>query len=234
MHTKNDNRIKWKLCILAVTAMLTLSACGAGGDQTPTPGIEAIYTAAAQTIAAQQATLQAQIPPTTTPSPTLFPTLAPATTQPSLFGSPSPTSAAGGGAVGCDNSIYVSDVTIPDGTTMTPGQTFTKTWKVQNNGTCPWSTSYKLTFVTGAAMGGTSAAVPGAVQAGQQGQLSVDLTAPTAPGNYTGNWRMQNDKGEFFGTYLTVVITVSSVTATAPTATTAPATSTPETPTATP
>ena len=35
----------------------------------------------------------------------------------------------------CDNSIYISDVTIPDYTTVAAGQTFVKTWMFQNTGT---------------------------------------------------------------------------------------------------
>lgn len=234
MRMKNDNKIKYKFCVLGIVAMLALSACGSAADQTPTPGLEAIYTAAAQTIAAQQATLQAQVPPTVTPSATLFPTLPPPTAQSSLLNAASPTSSTGG-AVGCDNSVYINDVTIPDGTVMTPGQTFTKTWLVLNNGTCAWNTTYKFNFISGEAMGSSSVAVPSAVPAGQQVQLSVDLTAPTTAGDYTGWWKLQNDKGEYFGNGYSVVIKVSGATATstAPTNTPATATNTSETPTAT-
>lgn len=227
MRMKNDNQMKYKLCALALAATLAFSACGPSADNTPTPGIDAIYTAAAQTIAAQQATLQAQITPTETPSLTPSPTSPPPAPQLSLLNTASPTPSTGG-AVGCDNSIFVKDVTVPDGTVMTPGQTFTKTWLVLNNGTCAWSTSYKFNFISGEDMGGGSVAVPSAVSAGQQAQLSVDLTAPTTPGDYTSWWKLQNDKGEYFGNGYYVQITVSGATATA----TAP-TNTPETPTAT-
>jgi hypothetical protein len=40
---------------------------------------------------------------------------------------------------GCTlNMAYVADVTIPDGTVMTPGNAFSKTWRVRNSGTCKW------------------------------------------------------------------------------------------------
>ncbi len=38
----------------------------------------------------------------------------------------------------CDKAQFVSDVTIPDGTVMSPGQKFTKTWSLKNVGTCAW------------------------------------------------------------------------------------------------
>jgi hypothetical protein len=37
-----------------------------------------------------------------------------------------------------DRSIFLSDVTIPDGTVVSPSARFTKTWEVQNVGTVPW------------------------------------------------------------------------------------------------
>ena len=42
-------------------------------------------------------------------------------------------------AGGCDNSAYVSDVTIPDGTEVAPGEAFTKTWALVNTGNCTWN-----------------------------------------------------------------------------------------------
>jgi len=37
-----------------------------------------------------------------------------------------------------DQSIFRADVTIPDGTVMMAGSTFTKVWELQNLGTVPW------------------------------------------------------------------------------------------------
>ena len=36
-----------------------------------------------------------------------------------------------------DSSTYVDD-TIPHGSLMSPGQRFTKTWRIRNSGTVPW------------------------------------------------------------------------------------------------
>jgi hypothetical protein len=35
-------------------------------------------------------------------------------------------------------------VTIPDNTNMVGGTTFTKTWRIGNNGTCVWGPTYSL------------------------------------------------------------------------------------------
>src|ERR1700690_4030842 len=52
----------------------------------------------------------------------------------------------------CNWAQFIADVTIPDGTSVTPGATFTKTWRLKNIGNCTWSTSYALVFSSGTAM----------------------------------------------------------------------------------
>ncbi len=227
--------------VLVASAALALSACGSGqATPTPTFGVEAIYTQAFNTLAAQRATQIALTPPTPAVTSTLFPTLPSASTLPVLpLGNATTSSSSGGGGVGCNNSAYVNDVTIPDGTVLEPGKNFVKTWTVMNNGSCAWDASYKLAFVSGDSMGGTSVPVPLNVPSGQQTPISVSLIAPSTPGDYTGTWQLQNPQGQTFGNIITVVIKVSAAatatsttTAPAPTGTSAP-TGTP-TPTATP
>ncbi len=219
------------LPVLAAALVLTLSACGAKKPEpTPTLSVKALYTAAAETISAQQATQKALTPPTATPTDTPFPTLAPPPTVGpiSLFGTATTSAGGGGGAAGCDGSAYIADVTIPDGTAMLPGKKFTKTWTLMNNGSCAWSASYKLAFLAGDQMGGADAPVPQAVPSGQQINLSVELTAPEAAGSYTGQWQMENASSQRFGNIITVVIKVGAAATNTPGA----ATNTPGTPAA--
>jgi hypothetical protein len=119
---------------------------------------------------------------------------------------------------------------------MTPGQVFTKTWRVRNSGTCAWQTSFELSFTGGERMGGTSGSLSNAIQPGSEVDISVEMTAPDTAGTYRGNWRMVNTEGAFFGDEIYVLIVVGDSTATpttvaSETATTA-ATAT-ETPTST-
>jgi len=127
----------------------------------------------------------------------------------------------------CNNSAYVSDVTIPDNTVMAPGASFVKTWALQNTGTCTWDTSFQLIFVSGSKMGGTSTKLASSVAPSQQVQVSVSLTAPTTAGTFTGYWRLADDQGNVFGESVTVVIKVSSTITSTPTGTLATSTSTP-------
>jgi Ig-like domain-containing protein len=103
-------------------------------------------------------------------------------------------------ASSCDKAQFIQDVTIPDGTSLAPGQAFTKTWRLKNVGTCTWSQSYSLVYVSGDQMGGpTSVPLPTTVNPGATVDLSVNLTAPTEAGNYAGYWMLRNSSAGFFG-----------------------------------
>ncbi|HVM70187.1 MAG TPA: NBR1-Ig-like domain-containing protein [Anaerolineales bacterium] len=191
----------------SIIAVLLLSACGAASTPPPptaTPvDIPAIYTQAAQTVIAQF-TEQA---PTITPTPafTNTPLLPTATVA-----IPTPT------VQKCEDSTFVSDVTIPDNTQMAVNQHFTKTWEVQNTGTCTWITTFYLGFSYGEQMGGP-AKVPfkAAVAVGQTVDVSVNLVVPNKTGKLTGVWSLYDNKGNNFGKLLTVVISVGAANPTA-------------------
>lgn len=119
---------------------------------------------------------------------------------------------------GCtDNMAYVADVTYDDKNMtappqVTPGQSFVKTWRVKNTGTCTWVSGYKLSYAYGntsaASMGGQPVPITSPVAPGATTDLSASLTAPTAPGTYQGFWQMVNDKGTPFGQTIWAGVTV--------------------------
>jgi uncharacterized repeat protein (TIGR01451 family) len=121
----------------------------------------------------------------------------------------------------CDKAAFVSDVTIPDGTVLAAGTSFTKTWRLQNVGSCTWTTSYKLVFAGGDYMGVSASAFNLATSVAPGGtiDLSVNLTAPITVGNFYGYWRLQNASGTNFGvgasgtsTFFVYIKVLSSVT----------------------
>ena len=213
-------------------------------QQIPTLVPAEIDLIAAQTAAAAAtetaALIHPTLRPTLTPFPTQTPVSTPTITPTFIFLLSTPTDTVTPTLTICDDAIYVSDVTIKDGTVESPGQSFVKTWALQNTGSCTWNTGYTLNFVGGTQMGGTNTNIDGSVVPGELMQISVTLTAPTTAGKYTGKWRLNNDSGEFFGETVAVVINVNeNATATpADTATNTPTpgyTSTPSnTPTPTP
>ena len=215
---------------ISLTVGLLLAACGSGAEEaTPTFTVAQIQTEAVATFAAGL-TETALAMPTNTPTETMTPTTT-ATNAPVATNTVAATAVSTIPVGSCEGLAFVSDVTVPDNTTMTPGQQFTKTWRVRNTGTCPWETSFELNFTGGEAMGGSSIGLASVVEPGNEVDLSVDLTAPTTAGTYRANWLMTNAGGTFFGDEIYVQIVVSGAAATS----TPSASSTPTlTPTATP
>ncbi len=230
-------QVHWGFSSAVLFSMgLLLAACGSGLEEaTPTNTVEQIQTEAVATFSAGL-TSTALAMPTETPSPTSTqsPTV---TSSPAVTNTAIPTLGSTVPAATCEGLAFVSDVTIPDNSTLTPGQSFTKTWRVRNNGTCPWQTTFELNFTGGERMEGSSGLLANAIQPGNEVDISVDMTAPDTEGTYRGNWRMTNAAGAFFGDEVYVLIVVESSTATSTpsaTATTAgPASETP-TPSSTP
>jgi hypothetical protein len=92
------------------------------------------------------------------------------------------------------------DVTIPDDTVLQPDQSFTKTWRLQNSGTCTWTTDYAVAFFSGDQMDApASVTLAGDVAPGQSVDIDVDMVAPGKAGKYQGNWKLRNASNVLFG-----------------------------------
>ena len=221
-----------------IGVMLILAGCNFGATPAPAQDINAVNTSIVGTTIAQLSiqftqTALANPSPTTQPTNTVAPTLISVISTVSgaspTFGTPptvsfnitplagftplaSPTKPGAATQVLCDNNVFEGDVTVPDGTVFKPGVDFVKTWAVRNTGTCTWDEGYKLIFYAG-----DKAIDPydfefkkgsDFVSPGEGINFSFKLTAPLAPGDYQGHWKMQNDQGQWFGTFLSVYITV--------------------------
>ncbi len=223
-----------QLVVTIAIAALLASACAGNSTKLEAVDLPAIYTAAALTVeaAATIPVATAMLFNTAEPLPTLTPwSLGIATTSDAAYSSSYASSP-------CDSSAYVSDVTIADGTELTPGSSFTKTWEFLNEGTCAWNSSYSIVFVSGNDMDGSDTSISQSVSPGATAEISVKLTAPDDDGTYTGYWCLANGAGTLFGEKVYVQVAVVDATATStPTATSTSveSTSTPTTqPTAVP
>jgi len=90
-----------------------------------------------------------------------------------------------------DDAILVEDVTYPDNSVLSAGESFTKTWKLQNVGQCNW-TGYTIAFVSGDRMSAPDAAPVPETEAGKPADVSIDLVAPSTDGTYLGNYELRN------------------------------------------
>ena len=174
------------------------------GDTAQTPTLD--VTQAYQTVEARL-TQAAALTPAASPQPSPTQAVASPTPQPRPSATqPKPTNtrppAVATATRVCDSAAPGNpiDVTIPDDTQMQPGQSFTKTWRLQNVGTCTWDRNYTIAVFSGDAMGAPVAVqLPDAVAPGGSLEISVDLTAPLSAGSYQGNWKLRNASGAWFG-----------------------------------
>jgi len=207
------------LPFVLVLAALLAGACGAPQTIEPTPDVNAARTSAAQTVIAEVTLTAAAFTPTLVPLPTETLTPTPEATATagtavvvvtdSTSGLPvevSPT------PVLCDSLTFDSntvDINIPDGSEMTTGQEFVKTWKVRNNGSCVWGAGYGLIYAGYSdRMSGQPAPLATVVQIGQEVEVSVSFKAPAKAGEYVSAWQMANDRGIPFGKPVFVKILV--------------------------
>ncbi len=192
-----------KFFTLISILLFSLAACniptGSGSPNTVAT-MRAITTAQAATMQALET--PADGTPTLSSLPTLsFPTLPPLNTPSTVL--PVPTIQGANTAIPisyCDWAAYVKDISVPDGTVFAPGTQFTKTWRLQNIGTCAWTTSYDLVFSSGDPMGSTVAVdLPKNVYPDQVIDVSVNLRAPSTEGTHRGYWGLRNAAGVIFG-----------------------------------
>jgi len=191
MSTKNIPIILFVAIITITQLACNLSASSATPDTFAT--LNGLYTASALT--QQAGTMSAG--PTSTPTPGLPPPTVSGTpaspTNTPIPPTPIPVSR-------CDAIQFLGDVTYADGSLVTRNNNFIKTWKLKNIGTCSWTPSYALVFVSGDLMSGPSAvALPRNVNPGETAEISVTLTAPNKGGNYRGYWKLRNASGVLFG-----------------------------------
>lgn len=194
-------------------AALVLSACGGNAEAEATPTMDTesvIATSIAQTMQAISETQTAQVTPTllATATSAVAPTITPAT-----GGSPTATVQSVSLPTNCLIAGLVSE-TIPDGTVIARGASFTKTWSIRNGGTCTWTTSYKMVFESGELLGAASesVALTQNVSPGMMTSVSIKMTAPSVDGTYIGYWNLLTDAGVLVGRF-SVNIYVGTATA---------------------
>ena len=115
----------------------------------------------------------------------------------------------------CTNrAAYIADITVPNGTQMSAGQTFIKTWRIQNIGNCTWSAAYQLIRDTEILSIQEKPLLP-VVLPGATVDISIPFTSPTEPGIYQETWRLQTPHildqkppYDLFGPMLTIHVEV--------------------------
>lgn len=185
-----SEQVKYRILAVWVLFGLILSACSSATEQE-----SAISTAVAQTVQAGESLTEVVSLPTNTPRATLpVETAVPASTPTSA-----PTLSSAPADPDCAKAELISE-NPPDNIIMKPGQSFWKTWRLKNTGTCTWNPSYSLIFWDGDLMGGlTSYPLDDDVAPNEEKDISIYLKTPETEGTFTGYWQLKSPWNANFG-----------------------------------
>ena len=99
-----------------------------------------------------------------------------------------------------DKTLFITDVTIPDGTAIPVNTTFVKTWRVKNIGNATWKGRY-LKRITPASdlICSSPAMVPiPETKPGETIDISVTFKTPHLPGSCRTDWKTADNRGNLY------------------------------------
>jgi hypothetical protein len=109
-----------------------------------------------------------------------------------------------------DQLQWMYDLSIPDGSQVSPGAILEKQWQVKNTGTCNWDDKYTLRLTAGVDMGAASPQMLVPARGGSEAVIQIEFTAPVEQGRYRSAWQAYNPSGQPFGDPIFIEIVVTS------------------------
>lgn len=99
-----------------------------------------------------------------------------------------------------DSTLFIEDVTIPDGTSIPVNTRFKKTWRVQNTGNVVWKHRYLKRMTPASELICSSPAmVPIPETApGEIIDITVEFKTPHLPGSCRTDWKTSDDRGNLY------------------------------------
>jgi len=187
--------------VALIAVVLVQAACNfpSASQADPAATLNALYTQSALTLEAMASQSALTSTPSNYSSPT--PSISTSTFMPG-FNTPTsiPPYKTNTPVTRCDWADFVADATYPDGSVIGRNVPFTKVWRIQNVGTCSWTTNYALVFVDGDAMSAPAMIpLPGTVNPGETIDIPVNLISPNRDGRYKGFFKLRNTAGVLFG-----------------------------------
>lgn len=105
----------------------------------------------------------------------------------------------------CNQVLFLEDVTIPDGTVVSPGQNLVKKWRIQNAGSCAWARDYQVVYYgarekySSPLTGDEDNEIGEKVSPGAMTVVSMNLFAPVEEGEYEFMFMLKDTDGSLFG-----------------------------------
>jgi hypothetical protein len=192
-HSLDSRRLVIAVILLLVMAcnVPIIPQTGSAGTPTASTATLTVTPQNSTSTATTSPTVTITIPPPVTSTITLTSTSTPIPLTPTNTSVPTP----------CNKAQYVADVNYPDGTEVTVGTNFTKTWRLTNAGSCTWTSGYKIIYVSGDQMSapGETTLTGGTVPPGATVDISVQMKAPASEGTYRGYFRLKSSDNLVFG-----------------------------------
>ena len=194
---------KWVLLLESLVFILIVGCNMPRKVESTEPPVSYIRTAAAETIQAQITNISGDpVTAYTPPIQTAIPSNPTQTIEtiithtPPLATTQSPSTPAP-----CNVAKFVKDVTVPDNTKLKPEESFVKTWRLRNAGSCTWTAGYALIFEGDNILNAPASVqlTTGSVVPGQEIDVSVNLQAPSIGGIYRQYFKLIDEKGNHFG-----------------------------------
>ena len=187
--------------LLIIVILLLLSACTSGN----TSKANSVNPTDTSSSSALDTPIASTIKPTNTLEPFPTPTIPPAAT---ITPEPSPTTAVAmpttpvAAAPTCTNrATLVRHLSFGDNSSIAFSSYFNKVWRIQNSGTCTWTTSYAFVFSSGEQMNAPAETpLPREVPPGETIDIQIVMKAPDVANSYNSNWMLRDSNGTLFGT----------------------------------
>jgi hypothetical protein len=102
----------------------------------------------------------------------------------------------------CTNrAALIKHLSFSDNSTIYSNSHFNKVWRIQNTGTCTWTTAYAFVFASGEQLNAPAETpLPHDVLPGETIDIQISMKTPDAENAYTGKWMLRNPSGVLFGT----------------------------------
>lgn len=192
------------IALILLTMTIMLASCTFSSESTSTMDQVALNTIVAETLNALGGPATQPVDHTPLVSTLTSLTSSPLPTEAISTSTPYPTDpplAPTNTSLPCNRASFVEDVNYADNVEVAAGTSFTKIWRIKNDGSCTWDSSYVILFDSGDQMGApaTASFTSSTISPGATTDISVNLTAPATSGTYQGNFKLRSPDNTVFG-----------------------------------
>jgi hypothetical protein len=106
--------------------------------------------------------------------------------------------------------LFLEDLSIPDGSSVNPGDLLDKRWLVENIGSCNWDNKFSLRLIAGPELGAPPENALFPARSGTQVEIRILFTAPQEPATYRSAWQAHDPQGKIFGDPIFIEIVVAN------------------------